>query len=545
MWQHFQDALKGIGNEPWGPELGQVVRSSPLKPSFTPTTPITESTASSTSSGTNPPDGPDFGAQVPRSGTMPMQGEDASASGGTGSTQEDFASGELGQLIESWVSDLDGAADGSGRIGPLLLNGIAREMSQLWQEWQRTGQAPHAEGGTIRVEAKQDAAAAGSDGGDLSGADGGQRRLLQQPVPATGAINFQPGYVNGFRLIFGNFFDLLGTGACWSSEWGVLCVYARQCDMQSCKTVWGVYSVVGGWVTGAWHNSGLSLVANCTQEHVLWILLVDTCVKQASRRCQPAPVTHLLGMCGGTIMPPPPTALNPIVHDVLQLLLLLPPTGRRYVGTLAAQAASALLNVNWIRDLTYLAESPINNAINSNYFPLPQTDAQLRALFNNVITQYCRLVRGLAHMHAYIHAADSCAVQHGAKEYAHMHVQGTTHVLTCLGGLYYQKQYATLDLVWNPCFPTYSLSLSTCSLSMSICTSAGDYHPSQLPSWHHHQPHLQRHHHALHLHHPGGPTYRHPHICMGDLHTAHAGDIGHSRWVTGWSAVSDSCFDGM
>ena len=62
-------------------------------------------------------------------------------------------------------------------------------------------------------------------------------------------------------------------------------------------------------------------------------------------------------------------------------------TGGRFIGTLAAQAASALIGVNWIRDLAYLAESPINNVINSNFFPLPQTDDQLRALFNNVIRE--------------------------------------------------------------------------------------------------------------------------------------------------------------
>ncbi|PNW80474.1 hypothetical protein CHLRE_07g319002v5 [Chlamydomonas reinhardtii] len=61
----------------------------------------------------------------------------------------------------------------------------------------------------------------------------------------------------------------------------------------------------------------------------------------------------------------------------------------RYLATLAAEANLLLLNLPWIRDLAYLATAPLDNLVNSNPLPLPQSNAQLRALLVTALNAYC------------------------------------------------------------------------------------------------------------------------------------------------------------
>ncbi|EFJ46491.1 hypothetical protein VOLCADRAFT_93011 [Volvox carteri f. nagariensis] len=62
---------------------------------------------------------------------------------------------------------------------------------------------------------------------------------------------------------------------------------------------------------------------------------------------------------------------------------------RRFIATLAGEARSLLINIHWIRDLAILATAPLDNIINSNWLPLPQSIGQLRSLFETALNDYC------------------------------------------------------------------------------------------------------------------------------------------------------------
>ncbi|GIL57263.1 hypothetical protein Vafri_12511 [Volvox africanus] len=62
---------------------------------------------------------------------------------------------------------------------------------------------------------------------------------------------------------------------------------------------------------------------------------------------------------------------------------------RRFIATLAAEANSLLINVDWIRDLAILATAPLDNIINSNWLPLPQSIDQLRTLLQTALNGFC------------------------------------------------------------------------------------------------------------------------------------------------------------
>ncbi|GLC60990.1 hypothetical protein PLESTB_001703400 [Pleodorina starrii] len=62
---------------------------------------------------------------------------------------------------------------------------------------------------------------------------------------------------------------------------------------------------------------------------------------------------------------------------------------RRFIATLAAEAELLLINVDWIRDLAFLATAPLDNVINSNWLPLPRSIDQLRTLLQTAINDYC------------------------------------------------------------------------------------------------------------------------------------------------------------
>ncbi|KXZ45903.1 hypothetical protein GPECTOR_49g487 [Gonium pectorale] len=61
----------------------------------------------------------------------------------------------------------------------------------------------------------------------------------------------------------------------------------------------------------------------------------------------------------------------------------------RFLATLAAEANNNLLRLNWIRDLAYLATAPLDNLINSNLLPLPQSLQAFRDLLRTALNDYC------------------------------------------------------------------------------------------------------------------------------------------------------------
>ncbi|GFR44336.1 hypothetical protein Agub_g5552, partial [Astrephomene gubernaculifera] len=61
----------------------------------------------------------------------------------------------------------------------------------------------------------------------------------------------------------------------------------------------------------------------------------------------------------------------------------------RYLALLAGEANLALLNLRWIRDLSYLASAPLDNIVNSNWLPLPGDNNELRALLTTALNDYC------------------------------------------------------------------------------------------------------------------------------------------------------------
>ncbi|KAL6752047.1 hypothetical protein V8C86DRAFT_2764252 [Haematococcus lacustris] len=65
--------------------------------------------------------------------------------------------------------------------------------------------------------------------------------------------------------------------------------------------------------------------------------------------------------------------------------------GGRYAATILANLGATLLNTRLVSEAATLLEGPLNNLVNANWFPIPQSNAAALALLISVLKGYCTL----------------------------------------------------------------------------------------------------------------------------------------------------------